>query len=1229
MIKTLMNNDTTLLDPHRLKIDAYFRKEESAVLSELMDLAEVDPESRRRIAATARKLVLGIRENRTGRVGVEALLNEFSLSSEEGIVLMCLAEALLRIPDAKTQDQLILDKLGTGNWAMHLGHSDSPFVNAASWGLLVTGKVISPERQDFPGFLQRIVARLGEPVIRASMKYAMAIMGNQFVLGQSIEEALNRSRPMQRKGFNYSYDMLGESAVTEADAQSYRDAYAGAIEAIGSQNHNGPCLGPGISVKLSALYPRFEESQRDRVMRKLVPRLSDLVHLARQYDIGFTIDAEEASRLNLSLDVIDAVAKDLGSWEGFGIAVQAYQKRAVQVSDWVEALARFRHQHLMIRLVKGAYWDSEIKWTQQGGYADYPVFTRKPSTDLSYQACAGRLLAARDVIYPQFATHNAYTVAMILELDRQQKRNFEFQRLHGMGEALYARLLTEESLTCRIYAPVGKHADLLAYLVRRLLENGANTSFVYNVVDQSVPVDSLIADPSAQIRSWQVARHPEIPLPRDLYLPRINSEGLDIEDRSTLNRLTRDIESCFPDRKGGQLPDGHVVITNPAKREEIVGTVTVDSPAVMRERLAAADAAVGFWAAMPITERASILNELAAALECNRSTLVTLCIKEAGKTLEDALDEVREAVDFCRYYASQAEFIPSDYQPLGTVLCISPWNFPLAILVGQVSAALVTGNTVLAKPAEQTCLIAMEVLRIARECRLPRNVLQIIQSPGELAGQCLLPDHRIQGVMFTGSTETAGWIRRALADRNDVDVPMIAETGGQNAMIVDSTTLPEQVVLDVIHSGFHSAGQRCSSLRVLFLQHDVADEIITMLAGAMRLLVIGDPCEISTDVGPVIDNPALGRLEQHCDNLDANPRAQLIYACGTDNKTSGSFFTPRLYEIEHLGILTREVFGPIVHVIRYGPDEVDAVIDQINATGYGLTLGIHTRNQSLAQHIAQRAQVGNIYVNRDMVGAVVGAQPFGGRGLSGSGPKAGGPHYLHRLIRLRPDGPTGKQINVEPTNLDYKIDASSPWLESPLQTRVTVVRNFLTWLSDSTLLEREQLSAVIDDAIELIETASAFLAPRQLPGPTGEDNRLQLDGRGLTLLFTDEKTNIAILPVIATLLTGCPVMVLTNNLQLHELLPGWLAAGLPGNTYQVVKPDLSPSQHPGVQAIVVCRGEPYARSLRKQMLERHIPIPLICEDEPRRLLSRLVVEKTVSINITAMGGNAGLLGAGA
>ncbi|WGS00686.1 bifunctional proline dehydrogenase/L-glutamate gamma-semialdehyde dehydrogenase PutA [Bradyrhizobium sp. ISRA443] len=967
---------------------APYAPDDAGLAARLLADGRLGTDREARIDRTATRLIEAIRANDDPLGGVEDMLREFALSTKEGLALMVLAEALLRVPDARTADQFIEDKLGQGDFINHETRSSAFLVNASAWALGVSARVIQPGETP-QGTIGRLTKRLGAPAVRAATRQAMRLMGSHFVLGETIEAALSRAQSHSARGSRYSFDMLGEGARTADDAHRYFESYVRAIEAIGKTAGARPLPDrPGISVKLSALHPRFEAVSRARVMTELVPQLVELAHRAKAFDLNFTVDAEEADRLELSLDVIAAALADasLAGWNGFGLAIQAYQKRAADVIDYVDALARRLDRKMMVRLVKGAYWDTEIKRAQERGLDGYPVFTRKAMTDLNYVACARKLLALRPRLFPQFATHNALTVATILEL-ADDPESFEFQRLHGMGEALYAQLGEERpEIAHRTYAPVGSHRDLLAYLVRRLLENGANSSFVALAADDKVPAASLLRRPAEIIGIASNASHPEIPRPADLYRPqRENSRGIEFGERAVLGQLT---SAIAVERKGP-----------PA---------TVNSFTAEQANAAVIAARRGFttWNATPAQKRADILDKAANLLEQRRAHFVALLQSEGGKTLDDALSEVREATDFCRYYAALGRKLFGDGEAMpgptgesnvlvlrgrGAFVAISPWNFPLAIFLGQVSAALMAGNAVVAKPAEQTPLIAAEAVRLLHEAGVPASALHLVQGDGAI-GAALVGHPQIAGVVFTGSTEVARSINRTLAAKDGPIVPLIAETGGINAMIVDATALPEQVADDVVTSAFRSAGQRCSALRLLFVQDDVADRTIEMIAGAARELKIGDPSDPSTHVGPVIDAEAKQRLDAHIARMKRQARTHLA-----GEAPAGNFVAPHIFELSDAGQLTEEVFGPILHVVRYRAERLGEVLAAIEATGFGLTLGIHSRIEDTVEDVIDRLQVGNIYVNRNMIGAVVGVQPFGGSGLSGTGPKAGGPHYLARF----------------------------------------------------------------------------------------------------------------------------------------------------------------------------------------------------------------------------------------
>ncbi|HTO67228.1 MAG TPA: bifunctional proline dehydrogenase/L-glutamate gamma-semialdehyde dehydrogenase PutA [Bradyrhizobium sp.] len=993
---------------------ASYSPDDGGIAAKLLDSARLSPAQEQRIDRTATRLIDAIRHRDDRLGGVEDMLREFALSTKEGLALMVLAEALLRVPDSHTADHFIEDKLGEGDFVHHETKSSAFLVNASAWALGLSARVIQPGETP-EGTIGRLVKRLGAPAVRAATRQAMRLMGSHFVLGETIEAALARAEPRSAAPSRYSFDMLGEGARTADDAARYFSAYAAAIAAIGEVAGNRPLPDrPGISVKLSALHPRFEAISRGRVMTELVPRLIDLARRAKTFDLNFTVDAEEADRLELSLDVISAAASDasLAGWDGFGLAIQAYQKRASAVIDYVDELAKALRRRLMVRLVKGAYWDTEIKRAQERGLAGYPVFTRKAMTDLNYIACARQLLALRPRLFPQFATHNALTVATLLEL-AGDGGSFEFQRLHGMGEALYECLGEQRpDLACRTYAPVGSHRDLLAYLVRRLLENGANSSFVALAADDAVPVARLLRRPAEIIIGPGKAEHPNIPLPRNMLLPeRLNSQGIEFGEHAALDRLLIDVARETGRVMAAPLIDGRAAagegqpVLSPIDGA-VIGSVIEATPAQAAEAIARGRSGFAAWSATPAHTRANMLEKAADLLEQRAARFIALLQCEGGKTLDDALSELREAADFCRYYAAQGKKLFGEDGAMpgptgesnvlrlrgrGVFIAISPWNFPLAIFLGQITAALMAGNSVVAKPAEQTPLIAAEAIRLLHEAGIPATALQLVPGDGTI-GAALAGHRDVAGVVFTGSTEVARAINRALAAKDGPIVPLIAETGGINAMIADATALPEQVADDVVTSAFRSAGQRCSALRLLFVQDDVADRMIEMISGAASELKLGDPRDISTHVGPVIDAEAKQRLDAHISRMS---NAARVHFAG--QAPAGNYVAPHIFELKDAHDLTEEVFGPILHVVRYRADQAGRVLDAIEASGHGLTLGIHSRIDDTVDTVTGRLQVGNVYVNRNMIGAVVGVQPFGGSGLSGTGPKAGGPHYLARF----------------------------------------------------------------------------------------------------------------------------------------------------------------------------------------------------------------------------------------
>jgi RHH-type proline utilization regulon transcriptional repressor/proline dehydrogenase/delta 1-pyrroline-5-carboxylate dehydrogenase len=1276
----MLFTDSLITDcPIRQQIRAFYRIDEKTAVDHILPAAEVNVSARSRAWDRARKMVLKIRQDQEGNGAIDSLLNEYSLSSEEGVVLMCLAEALLRVPDKHTQDALIRDKISQGKWSTHLGASDSLFVNASSWGLLLTGSMVNyadKRNKDQFGLLKKTVGRLGEPVIRKSMNYAMKVMGQQFVMGETIKAATERAATKEQQGYVYSYDMLGEGARTMADAELYYSAYENAITQIGkvalASGKNDPRKVPGISIKLSAIHPRYEFSNKQRVMAEIIPKLKTLCLQAKQYNIGLTIDAEESERLEISLDIIEAVFtdSDLGDWQGFGLALQAYQKRAIFVVDWLRDLTLRTERKMMVRLVKGAYWDTEIKNAQKDGLSHFPVFTRKSSTDVSYHACANKLLEYRDTIYPQFATHNAYTAATIVELAGEDKAGFEFQCLHGMGDSLYDQIVKQENIQCRIYAPVGHHEDLLAYLVRRLLENGANSSFVNAIVDESKPVESLLEDPVEKTQHLKRKYNSQIVKPIDLYRSegeaktgRDNSKGFDLSDINELTQLKLSLDNWFSDYliNKDDVPENAVAVMNPAKRSEIIGFHQYASHDDMLAMIDKADIAFNHWSKTPVTERVALLYRVADILERHMEELIGLCIKEAGKVAQDGIDEVREAVDFCRYYAARALVLSEDerLEARGIVLCISPWNFPLAIFLGQVAAAIATGNTVLAKPAEQTSLIALRAIELMQSVGLPNDVVQAVIAPGNAVGASIVPDSRVQTIMFTGSTQTGTRISQTLAERGGDQVPLIAETGGQNCMIVDSTALPEQVVDDVISSGFQSAGQRCSALRVLFLQEDIADQVITMLKGALAELTIGDPSKLNTDIGPVIDQKALDALNAHSDYMQTH--GKLLYQCELFNKNEDEksnntpehfFFAPRLYEISDIDVLTKEVFGPCVHIVRFKGNEIEQVIEKVNGTGFGLTMGIHTRIEHRAIELAKLSRAGNVYINRNMIGAIVGVQPFGGRGLSGTGPKAGGPNYLTRLVKEKATPNEDEftflpsqaialsgsiEVEQEAERLMNQAEISEKtWRMSELNTRISCVRQLLAKIAHVEIVDdlADDLNRTLASARDqLINIEKCLKKPKVLPGPTGESNIIYLENRGVIICFADENVSFHfwVMSLVTALATGNSVIAVVYDLFYEEALAfrdKFISTGAEKGVFQVAKLGhletmLSHSALAGVVVDSNCDRKHY---MSEKLSQRSGAIlPVITSEYFDKLIQRLLTEKTISIDTTASGGNTSLM----
>jgi RHH-type proline utilization regulon transcriptional repressor/proline dehydrogenase/delta 1-pyrroline-5-carboxylate dehydrogenase len=1199
----------------RRAITAAYRRPETECLPPLLAAAKLPQASRQEIARTARKLIEALRAKHKG-TGVEGLVQEYSLSSQEGVALMCLAEALLRIPDTATRDALIRDKIADGDWKSHVGGGKSLFVNAATWGLVVTGKLTSTVNdRNLASALTRLIARAGEPVIRRGVDMAMRMMGEQFVTGETIDEALKRARPLEARGFRYSYDMLGEAATTSADAERYYRDYENAIHAIGkAAEGRGIYEGPGISIKLSALHPRYSRAQAGRVMGELLPRVTALAGLARSYDIGLNIDAEEADRLELSLDLLEALSFDeaLKGWNGLGFVVQAYGKRCPFVLDWIIDLARRSGRRMMVRLVKGAYWDAEIKRAQVDGLSDFPVYTRKVHTDVAYVACARKLLAATDAVFPQFATHNAQTLATIHHLAGADFSvgKYEFQCLHGMGEPLYDEVVGRDNLDrpCRIYAPVGTHETLLAYLVRRLLENGANSSFVNRISDPKVTIDSLVADPADLVEAMPVVglMHDQIVLPGDLYgVDRANSKGIDLSNEAALAELS-DRLAATAGRGWHAVPllaDGSTAgktrpILNPADHADVVGEVTELSveDAARIARLAAEGGKA--WAAVPPVERAACLERAADIMQARIETLMGIAMREAGKSAANAVSEVREAVDFLRYYADQArKTLGPSHAPLGAIVCVSPWNFPLAIFTGQVAAALVAGNAVMAKPAGVTPIIAHESVRILHEAGVPRGALQFTPGSGRFAA-ALIGQPETAGVMFTGSTEVARGIQAQLAERLSAEgrpIPLIAETGGQNGMIVDSSALAEQVVGDVIASAFDSAGQRCSALRVLCLQQDIAERTLNMLQGALKELSIGRTDELSVDIGPVISDGAQREIDEHVERMRSLGR-KVVELPLPASAAKGTFVPPTIIELKSLSDLKREVFGPVLHVIRYQREDIDRLIDEVNGSGYGLTFGLHTRLDETIAHVTSRIKAGNLYVNRNIIGAVVGVQPFGGRGLSGTGPKAGGPLYIGRLVRKAPIPPQHGSTHTDPALLEYAA-----------------------WLSGKGLKEEAQ-------AAREIAGRSALGLNVELAGPVGERNLYALHPRGRILLVPATEAGLH-RQVAAALATGNQLVV-DKACGLESALanlPAAVTARLSWTADWEADSPFSGALVEGDAARVLAVNRRIAQLPGPLVLVQSATSAELAADPHAYCLNWLLEEVSTSINTTAAGGNASLM----
>lgn len=1206
-------------DPTRRAIRAHYDTSEAAALRTLLDGLELDDSRRAKIVGDAAQLITRVRAE-TDPTMMEAFLDEYGLSTEEGVGLMCLAEALLRVPDAETIDDLIEDKIAPSDWSAHLGQSFSPLVNASTWALMLTGRVLDASPAKPASRVRRLVKRMGEPVVRAAVGQAMKLMGQQFVLGETIEGGMAKARKLEEKGYTYSYDMLGEAARTQADAEQFFASYAHAIARIADVSAAGVRDNPGISIKLSALSPRYLTTHRRAVDEEVIPRCLELARMAAKANVGFNIDAEEQDRLDISLDVIEAVLSDdsLAGWDGFGIVVQAYGKRASYVLRHLYALAERLDRRIMVRLVKGAYWDTEIKLAQELGTKNFPVFTRKVNSDVSYMACAAMLMAMRDRIYPQFATHNAHTCAAVLELAGNDREGFEFQRLHGMGESLHAIVKRENDTRCRIYAPCGPHKDLLAYLVRRLLENGANSSFVNQMVDETIAPEAIAADPVAIALALDPVHNPDIRLPGALFGPgRANSKGFRMEEPASVLPLLEARDAFAETRWTARpmlaedaAPEGPAEpLTSPADRSVVVGHVHNATEAEVARALDAAPGGFADWSRTPVTARADALRRVADLYEEHCAEFCAIAAREAGKILLDGVAEVREAVDFLRYYADEAERL-EDEDPgtgRGVFVCISPWNFPLAIFTGQIAAALAAGNAVIAKPAETTPLIAARAVEMFREAGVPAAAFQLLPGDGPSVGGPLTSDPRIAGVCFTGSTATAQRIHKVLAENAGPEAVLIAETGGLNAMIVDSTALPEQAVDDIVTSSFQSAGQRCSALRMLYVQEDTRDRMVEMLTGAMDALVTGDPWFTDTDVAPVIDAKAQADISDYITRHRSEGRVVKELPV----PEHGTYVGAALIELNGIEDLEREVFGPVLHIATFKASEIDATVDAINAKGFGLTFGLHTRIDDRVQQIVERLHAGNTYVNRNQIGAIVGSQPFGGEGLSGTGPKAGGPNYAARFRRTdMPAGHTAPEAPVVPAD---QIEAAMAELDGTgWAARTDRVQTLRRALNGHAALVRRAVNA-----------AAAFdNGPFEFPGPTGESNRMTMPPKG-TILCLGPEPDTALAQAAQALVAGCPALVVAPGAE-AAVAPlakaGAPVAGIDGTVDAETLGALP-------ELITVCAAgtSDWTRGLRIALSHRDgriVPLEtdVICP-------ARFYAERHICIDTTAAGGNASLLAA--
>ena len=1345
-MNSFLNHDSNnVISQDIMNISKYWLIDEEQAVTKLVEKAKVTQEQKANIYNRAYTLVEKVRKDRLKKSGIDAFMIEYDLSSEEGIVLMCLAEALLRIPDKYTIDLLIKDKLSSAEWKKHVGSEKHLFVNAATWSLVLTGNILKDvKKRPFRNVFQSFVQKSSEPIIRKAIKQAMKIVGKQYVLGETIQEALSVSKERVEKGYTYSYDMLGEAAMTMDDADYYYSQYIDAIKNLAKTAHDEQIKNnPGISVKLSALHPRYEIAQHTRVHNELYPKLLELTQLAKKYNVGMNIDAEETERLQISLELVERLANEesLQGFNGIGIVVQAYQKRAPYVLEYLANLARKTNRKFMIRLVKGAYWDAEIKHAQEQGLENYPVFTRKYHTDVSYQACAKQLFENIDCIYPQFATHNAQTVASIFELAGDIS-DYEFQCLHGMGDPLYDNVVGNneyKGIPCRIYAPVGGHEHLLAYLVRRLLENGANSSFVNRIVDESQPIESLIEDPIDVAKANGLKQHPDIVMPKDIVAPRLNSKGYNINDFAELNEMYKEIEEYSnKDYDSSYILDGKITIDINNKKEliknpsnnEVFGSVVNADKDIANKAVEIANDYFETWNNVDADARAIILEDFADLLEQDTNKFIAIAMSEAGKTLANAIDEVREAVDFCRYYANQAreEFtdgiqIPCasgkmkklEFSGRGPMVCISPWNFPLAIFLGQITAALASGNTVIAKPAEQTPTIAFEAVKLLFDAGLPTKALQFVPGLGETVGDALVKNKYVKGVIFTGSTEVAKIIQKTLANKTVELIPLVAETGGQNAMIVDSSSLPEQVVADVIKSSFDSVGQRCSALRVLCLQEEIADNYIKMIIGAMKELKVGNSKLLSTDVGPVIDKEASDGLNQYI--KDGKNKFKTLYQVEeNEDSKKGNFVLPIAFEIKSFEDLGREQFGPVLHILRFKGSDLHKLVDDINSTGYGLTCGVHSRINEVMNYVKDNIRAGNTYVNRNIVGAVVGVQPFGGQGKSGTGPKAGGPFYMHRLAKEHLDicnkndketNISDKELNIQPkkytvscivndsTNIKSKsenlysknkdsIGKINVATSSVTEKAISIAKNKLSYWGNLPAKERISkvnkaikelenksdiiISALVNETnicqqearkqlLKSIELCNLYCNQAEkelvnsikLPGPTGEIDELSFQYRGVvaSICSTDDSIVRFIAPIVASLLAGNTTIAkpsYNTNIVAYEIVKIFINAGINQGVLQLLTGSLQESTatilYSEDVSCVALSGTTTINSECQKALsfKKGVIIPLIAQTidkgvvsensifmESPTYLRRFSVEKTISIDTTASGGNASLM----